>query len=86
MSTPPLTQPIASAVADFFDRDRRPSHHDLDLQFARAGLEEGDPQRLQPGLSIGKRKRVFGILTMPLTTIARPERGSSLGLLVWSRE
>ena len=66
MKIPALTDPIAQAVADLFDAERRPAHSDLDRLFARAGLRDGDPTLHDPTLRIGKRKRVLAVLTYAL--------------------
>ncbi len=63
--TPPLTDAIATAIAQLVDdaqTDRRdPSHSDLAFQIQRAGLATHDPKN--QGQNVGKAKRLRVVLS-----------------------
>lgn len=66
---PPLTDPIAFALAQIVDdsqQERRdPSHSDIDFCVEKCELTEADPK--SKGQTVGKAKRVRAILTWALS-------------------
>lgn len=52
---------LGSALGDFFEDGKGPSHDELDQAVRRAGLTPGDPRRIA-GPPIGKTKRIRRIL------------------------
>jgi len=52
---------LGSALGDFFEDGKGPSHDELDHAVARAGLEAGDP-RQAGGPPVGKTKRIRQVL------------------------
>lgn len=60
-SNPPLTDPIATALARLVDdaqsERRDPGHWEIEQRIDQAGLKAGDPKRVH-GQPVGKYKRV----------------------------
>lgn len=69
-TNPPLTDPIASALARLVDdaqtERRDPAHWEIEQRIDQAGLRDGDPGR-QSAKPIGKFKRVWGTLSWSLS-------------------
>ena len=67
---------MSSLVADSQTAggSRQPSHSELETQFVRAGVLEGDPNR--DGKPVGKAKRVRGVLNWAIEHA--PQRGEAL--------
>lgn len=68
---PPLTDPIATALARLFDdaqadHRRDPAHWQIEQLIDQAGLRAGDPAR-QSQKPVGKFKRVWGTLSWSLS-------------------
>src|SRR5689334_15666481 len=68
MPKAPLNDEIMTALARMVDdaqtERRYPSHSDLDFEFKRSGLAQGDPKNL--GQTVGKAKRVRATLSWAL--------------------
>jgi hypothetical protein len=69
-TNPPLTDPIASALARLVDdaqtERRDPAHWEIEQRIDQAGLRDGDPGR-QSAKPVGKFKRVWGTLSWSLS-------------------
>lgn len=76
---PPLTDPIATALARLIDdaqtERRDPAHWEIEQRIDQAGLRDGDPSRQNPR-PVGKFKRVWGTLSWSLSN--NPSNGEQL--------
>lgn len=69
-TNPPLTDPIATALARLVDdaqtERRDPAHWEIEQRIDQAGVRDGDPGR-QSAKPVGKFKRVWGTLSWALS-------------------
>lgn len=82
MSKIPIDDSIAYALASLVDdggKGRPPSHYDLNSLVERCGLNQFDPAR--EGASVGKAKRVKGILIGSITSQREKAEGFGSGLI-----